>query len=91
MASEDYTADLSVSTGILLCNSRKMSFKIYNEVHFDFPQSFKIRVVLGQFLFFVFTWRHVYFKCKIAEPLSFQLSLVIEHPKYILFWRFSIQ
>ena len=24
-------------------------------------------------------------KCKIAEPLSFQLSLVIEHPKYISF------
>ena len=24
-------------------------------------------------------------KCKIAEPLSFQLSLVIEHPEYILF------
>ena len=24
-------------------------------------------------------------KYKIAEPLSFQLSLVIEHPKYISF------
>ena len=24
-------------------------------------------------------------KCKIAEPLSFQLSLAIEHPKYISF------
>ena len=28
-------------------------------------------------------------KCKIAEPLSFQLSLVIEHSRYISFWRFS--
>ena len=41
MASEDYTADLSVSTGILLCYSREMSFKIYNEFHFDFPSSFR--------------------------------------------------
>ena len=24
-------------------------------------------------------------KCKITEPLNFQLSLVIEHPKYISF------
>ena len=54
MASEGHTADLSVSTDILLCQSREMSFKIYNEFHFDFPQSYKpiteIRVVLGHFL-----------------------------------------
>ena len=29
MASEDYIADLSVSTGILLCYSSEMSFKIF--------------------------------------------------------------
>ena len=46
MASDGHTVDLSVSTGILLCQSREMSFKIYNESHFDF----EIRVVLGQFL-----------------------------------------
>ena len=28
-----------------------MSFKIYNEFHFDFPRSFKIREVLEQFLY----------------------------------------
>ena len=30
-------------------------------------------------------------KCKIAEPQSFQLSLAIEHPKYISFSRFSVR
>ena len=38
---------------------------------------------------FVFTWRHASLKCKIAESLSFQLSLVIEHPKYISFQGFQ--
>ena len=40
MACEGHTADLSVSTGILLCQSREMSFKIYNEFHFDFLRSY---------------------------------------------------
>lgn len=30
-------------------------------------------------------------KRKIAEPLSFMLSLVIEHPKHISFQRFSVR
>ena len=62
MASEGHAADLSVSTGILLCYSREMSFKIYN----GFPIArCKIRVALGQDNFCMM--RRV---CRIVEYFS---------------------
>ena len=53
---------------------------------FDLIDTLRLKISSGSYVNSLFSRDVMYIsKCKIAEPLSFQLSLVIEHPKHISF------